>query len=127
MRVAEKNRLAESQQPKLARDQAKRLLRLIEQQVADLDRAAAELIDGDGQWKRKSEIITTVPGVSAGTANALLADLPEIGELSRQSIAKLAGVAPLANDSRGRRAGNAPSRADVSPCPTPSTWPPSTP
>ena len=103
MRVAEKNRLAEAQQPKLARDQAKRLLRLIEQQIEDLDRAAAELIDGDDQWKRKSEIITTVPGVSAGTANALLADLPEIGQLSRQSIAKLAGLAPLANDSGPRR------------------------
>lgn len=103
MRVAEKNRLAEANQPKLAREQAKKLLRLIEQQVEDLDRAIAELIDGDDDFKRKSEILTSVPGVSAGTANALLADLPEIGELSRQSIAKLAGVAPLANDSGPRR------------------------
>lgn len=103
MRVAEKNRLAEAQQPKLARKQAEKLLRLIEQQIEDLDRAIAELIDGDDDWKRKSEILTSVPGVSAGTANALLADLPEIGELSRQSIAKLAGLAPLANDSGPRR------------------------
>jgi transposase len=103
MRVAEKNRLAEAQQPKLAKSQAKRLLRLIEQQVEDLDRALAELIDGDDDWKRKSEILTSVPGVSTGTANQLLADLPEIGELSRQSIAKLAGVAPLADDSGPRR------------------------
>lgn len=103
MRVAEKNRLAEAHQPKLARKQAERLLRLIEQQVEDLDRAIAELIDGDDQWKRKGEILASVPGVSATTAHALLADLPEIGELSRQSIAKLAGVAPLANDSGPRR------------------------
>ena len=103
MRVAEKNRLAEANQPKLAREQSKKLLRLIEQQVEDLDRAVAELVDGDDDFKRKSEILTSVPGVSAGTANALLADLPEIGELSRQSIAKLAGVAPLANDSGPRR------------------------
>lgn len=103
MRVAEKNRLAEAQQPKLARNQAKKLLRLIEQQVEDIDRAVADLIDGDDDFKRKSQILTSVPGVSAGTANQLLADLPEIGELSRQSIAKLAGVAPLANDSGPRR------------------------
>lgn len=103
MRVAEKNRLAEAQQPKLAREQAKKLLRLIEQQVEDLDRAVADLIDGDDEFKRKSEIITSVPGVSTGTASQLLADLPEIGQLSRQSIAKLAGVAPLANDSGPRR------------------------
>ncbi len=103
MRIAEKNRLAEPQQPKLAREQAKKLLRLIDQQVEDLDRAVAELIDSDDQWKRKSEIITSIPGVSTGTANQLLADLPEIGELSRQRIAKLSGLAPLANDSGPRR------------------------
>jgi transposase len=103
MRVAEKNRLAESQQPKLAKTQAKQLLRLIDQQVQDIDRAIAELIDSDDHWKRKSEIITSIPGVSTGTANQLLADLPELGELNRQRIAKLAGVAPLANDSGPRR------------------------
>jgi transposase len=103
MRIAEKNRLAEAQQPKLAEQQAKKLLRLIEQQIEDIDRAVAELIDGDHDFKRKSEILTSVPGVSTGTANQLLAELPEIGKLSRQSIAKLAGVAPLANDSGPRR------------------------
>jgi transposase len=103
MRVAEKNRLAESQQPKLAKTQAKQLLRLIDQQVQDIDRAIAKLIDSEDHWKRKSEIITSIPGVSTGTANQLLADLPELGELNRQRIAKLAGVAPLANDSGPRR------------------------
>jgi transposase len=103
MRVAEKNRLAEPQQPKLAKTQAKELLRLIDQQVQDIDRAIAELIDGDDHWKRKSEIITSIPGVSTGTANQLMADLPELGELNRQRIAKLSGVAPLANDSGPRR------------------------
>jgi transposase len=103
MRIAEKNRLAEPQQPKLAKAQAQKLLRLIEQQIEDIDRAVAELIDGDDDFKRKSEIITSVPGVSSGTANQLLADLPEIGTLSRQRIAKLVGVAPLANDSGPRR------------------------
>ena len=103
MRIAEKNRLAEAQQPKLARDQSKKLLRLIEQQIEDLDRAMAELIDSDDGFKGKSQIITSVPGVSSGTANQLLADLPELGTLSRQAIAKLAGVAPLADDSGPRR------------------------
>jgi len=47
----------------------------------------------------------------------LLADLPELGRLSRREIAKLAGVAPLSRDSgtmRGRRfvqGGRAPVRA----------------
>jgi transposase len=103
MRVAEKNRFAEPQQPKLAKTQAQRMLRLIEQQIEDLDHAIAKLIDGDDDWKRKSQILTSIPGVSSGTAQQLLADLPEIGRLDRQGIAKLAGVAPLANDSGPRR------------------------
>jgi transposase len=103
MRVAEKNRLAETHQPKLAKTQAQKMLRLIEQQVEDIDRVIATLIEEDDQWTRKSQIITSVPGVSTGTANQLLADLPELGKLNRQQIAKLAGVAPLANDSGPRR------------------------
>jgi transposase len=103
MRIAERNRLAEAHQPKLAKSQARQLLRLIERQVADIDDAIARLIDDDDQWRRCSQIITSVPGVSTGTANQLLADLPELGKLNRQQIAKLAGVAPLANDSGPRR------------------------
>src|SRR5580700_6990310 len=102
MRIAEKNRLAEKQ-PKLAKTQSQQLLRLLDQQIQDIDRAVAKLIDDDDDWKRKSQIITSVPGVSTGTANQLLADLPELGEMNRQRIAKLSGVAPLANDSGPRR------------------------
>jgi transposase len=100
--VAEKNRLHD-QLPKLARSQGQKLLRLIDQQIEDLDKAVAKLIDGDDDWKRKSDIITSVPGVSDGTANQLIADLPELGKLSRQKIAKLVGVAPLAADSGSHR------------------------
>lgn len=101
MRVAEQNRLHDDL-PGLARKQGERLLRLIEQQVEDLDRAVADLIDGDDDWRRKSDIITSVPGVSDGTARQLIADLPELGALGRQGIAKLAGLAPLADDSGSR-------------------------
>jgi transposase len=104
MRVAEQNRLHEAPLPKLARTQGQRLLRVIDQQVEDLDRAIAELIDGDDDWRRKREVITSLPGVSDGTANQLIADLPELGRLSRGAVAKLVGVAPLADQS-GRRDG----------------------
>ncbi len=105
VRVAEANRLHDGgdQLPKLAAAQGRRLLRLVDQQVEDLDRAVAELVDGDDDWRRKHEVITSVPGVGDGTAHQLIADLPELGTLSRQGIAKLAGVAPLADDSGDRR------------------------
>ena len=47
-----------------------------------------------------------MPGVGPVTAATLLAELPELGTLSRQQIAALVGVAPLAHDSgrwRGQR------------------------
>jgi transposase len=49
----------------------------------------------------------TVTGVAHGTSTALLADLPELGQLNRQEIAALVGLAPFNHDSgrfRGKRA-----------------------
>lgn len=106
MRIAERNRLAD-EQPKLARKQCQKMLRLIEQQIEDLDRAIAKLIEGDDDWNNKSRIIDSVPGIGIRTAHQLIAELPELGQLSRGAIAKLAGVAPLMRDSgqmRGQRA-----------------------
>ena len=57
----------------------------------------------------------TFKGVADRTVARLLAELPEIGTLSNKAIAKLAGLAPIANDS-GKRKGQRPirgGRADV--------------
>lgn len=105
MRVAEANR-AHGQLPRLAATQSRRLLRLIEQQVEDLDREIAKLIEADDDSSSKAKIIDSVPGIGPETANQLVADLPELGTLNRQEIAKLAGLAPLNCDSgqhRGQR------------------------
>lgn len=98
LRVAEKNR-SHDDLPQLAAEQSKTLLRLIEQQIEDLDREIAKLIDADDDWHNKSQIIDSVPGIGPESANQLIIDLPELGQLNRQQIAKLAGLAPLARDS----------------------------
>ena len=102
VRVAEKNRLADDA-PKLARAQAAKLLRFVEGQIEDLDRAIAKLIERDDDWNGRAGLIASVKGVGASTANQLVADLPELGKLDRQQIAKLVGVAPLNCDSGNRR------------------------
>jgi transposase len=105
VRVAEKNRQGEDL-PRLAKQQSRKLLRLVEQQIEDLDRAIAGLIERDDDWKNKHQIITSIPGVADTTAHQLIADLPELGKIDRQQIAKLVGVAPLNCDSgrhRGKR------------------------
>jgi transposase len=104
VRVAEKNRLADAEDaPKLARSQAAKLLRVVEQQIEDLDRAIARLVERDDDWNNRAGIIASVKGIGQATANQLVADLPELGKLDRQQIAKLAGVAPLNCDSGTRR------------------------
>jgi transposase len=105
IRVAEANR-SHDQMPKLAARQCKSLLRMVDQQIEDLDREIAKAIEADDDWHKKSQIIDSVPGIGPDSANQLVIDLPELGQLNRQQIAKLVGVAPLMRDSgrfRGQR------------------------
>lgn len=82
-------------------------LRLLDFQLAQIDQALDHLIGANESWRRKQEIIASVPGVGAVTARTLIAELPELGCLSARQIAALVGVAPLNRDSgqqRGYRA-----------------------
>ena len=105
VRVAELNR-AHDELPKLARRQSDKLLRLLDQQVEDLDREIAKLVEADDDWRGKARVVDSVPGIGPDTAHQLVVELPELGRLNRRAIAKLAGLAPLNCDSgthRGRR------------------------
>lgn len=52
---------------------------------------------GDGD--ARMAVLQSAPGVGPAIAVTLLADLPELGTLSRQSVAALAGLAPFDNES----------------------------
>jgi transposase len=106
MLTAENNRLAEMRD-KLAAGMVRKVIRLLERQREDLDRAIAELIEADDDWRNRRDLLSSVPGVGENTASQLISELPELGRLSRQKIAALVGLAPLNHDSgtlRGRRA-----------------------
>ena len=53
----------------------------------------------------KLDLIASVEGIAEKTAIAILIRMPEIGTLSREQVAALAGLAPYDDDS-GRRAGS---------------------
>ncbi len=58
------------------------------------------------RWLDTTRLLRSVPGIGPVVAVTLVAELPELGTLSRQQIAALAGVAPFHRDSgqfRGRR------------------------
>lgn len=91
---------------KVASRSIDKLLKVLDQQIAALDKAIARLIETDDDWRTKRDLIQSVPGVGPTTSATLVAELPELGRLNRQEIAALAGLAPFNHDSgvfRGQR------------------------
>lgn len=78
----------------------------LERELRITDTELGERIEASPAWRERDELLQSVPGVGPVLSRTLLADLPELGRLSRREIAKLVGVAPLSRDSgtmRGRR------------------------
>ncbi len=104
MLTAEKNRLRTARQ--LVRQRVQNHIHWLEQELANLDDDLERTLRESPLWQEKDHLLRSVPGVGPVVSMTLLADLPELGTLSRQRIAALAGVAPLNRDSgrfRGKR------------------------
>jgi transposase len=102
---------AEVNRRRLVRDRT--VQRRIEAHITWLKRAIKELerdleatIRSSPVWREAEEVLRSTPGVGPVMTSTLLAELPELGRLSRHKIAAVVGVAPLNRDSgqfRGRR------------------------
>ena len=76
------------------------------EELQALDNEFRQFIDQKPAWHATDDLLQSAPGVGPVTAMTLVADLPELGELDRQEIAALVGVAPMNRDSghkRGKR------------------------
>jgi transposase len=83
----------------LLKSQAAQRLRQIKAQIAALDRLCRERVASDQTLSRRLAILTSIPGLGEATAIALLADMPELGQLEPKQAASLAGLAPVARES----------------------------
>ncbi|MGB9301684.1 MAG: IS110 family transposase [Anaerolineae bacterium] len=104
MLTAEKNRLRVA--TRKVRHNIEAHIRWLERELLDLDGGLGEVIRSSPVWREQDNLLRSVPGVGPVLSSVLLADLPELGKLSRKEIAALVGVAPLNRDSgqfRGRR------------------------
>lgn len=101
MVVAEKNR--RSSAPHRLHAQIDEHLAWLRRAVADLDKDLGQMIKGSEVWQAAVSRWRSVPGIGPVVSATLLADLPELGTLTRQQVAALVGVAPLNHDSGTRR------------------------
>lgn len=100
MRVAENNRLEHA--GKLAVRSIKSVLKALDKQLAGIDADIDSHMEH--HFREQRVLLDSVKGIGPVTILTMTAALPELGHLDRRQIAKLVGVAPLADDS-GKRSG----------------------
>src|SRR4051812_17233461 len=105
MLVAERNR-RQAAEPAL-HERIDAHLRWLGEALDGIERDLDEAVRGSPVWRAREELLRSVPGVGPVSARTLLAELPELGSLTRRQAAALVGVAPFDHDSgrmRGKRA-----------------------
>lgn len=78
------------------------VIALLKRQARTLQGEIASLIDDDPLWSQLDAAMRTLKGVANRTVARTLAELPEIGIYSNKAVVKLAGLAPIADDSGAR-------------------------
>lgn len=102
---AERNRLTLVTEPEVRKDLA-RHIEWLEEALRRADKALDDELRRLPQWRRKVQLLTSVPGVGPAVSRTLIAELPELGSLDHKKCAALVGVAPFNRDSgklRGQR------------------------
>lgn len=98
MLVAEKNRQGRLP-PGRVRLSVAGIIAALTDELARLDTDLGGLIEHSPVWRDKQDLLASVPGIGDRIARALLADLPELGQLDRRAIAALVGLAPFTRQS----------------------------
>jgi len=105
---AERNRLGQvfGKGKRPVKKSLKAHISYLERELHLADTDLGDMVRESPAWRERDDLLQSVPGVGRVVSFTLLAELPELGRLSRRAIAKLVGVAPLSRDSgtlRGRR------------------------
>ena len=102
----EANRRRQARSPKVLRG-IERTLAALQAALTELDAEIGGQVRGSPAWRAAEDLLTSVPGIGPITARTLIAELPELGRITRRRVAAPVGVAPVNRDSgasRGHRA-----------------------
>jgi transposase len=98
MLVAERQREKRANAARVRKSLARHIAAL-ERELPELDRDIDTMVRGSPVWREKEDLLITFPGVAHKIARSVLADLPELGRLTRRQIASLVGYAPFTRQS----------------------------
>lgn len=98
MIVAERQREKRAENVRV-RKSLMRTIKTLEKELPEIDSDIDTLVRGSPAWREKEDLLVSFPGVSNTLARTFLAELPELGRLSRREIASLAGLAPYTRQS----------------------------
>lgn len=104
MQTAEQNRLGTAHSS--MKTDVREHIEWISQRIKVLEDEIKTLLASLPEMKSLADRLDTIPGVGFITAVTVVVDLPELGQLDRQKITALAGLAPFNRDSgqkRGKR------------------------
>jgi len=98
MLESEKKRLQVATHP-LVRASLERTIAVLHEALAQIEAAIEALVAPDEALAQKAALLQTVVGVGWVLASGLLAELPELGCVSHEGIAALAGLVPVRRES----------------------------
>lgn len=78
----------------------------LDHQVAELEMQVEQIIAVDERLTTTAGILRSVPGIGPVASTMLIAEMPELGQITGEQAAALTGLAPIAHDSgsmRGKR------------------------
>lgn len=78
-------------------------IKFLKKRLEGISEEIQAILQGDEELKSQQQILYSMKGVGKITAQTLMIDLPELGQLSRKEIAALVGVAPMNQESGKKR------------------------
>jgi transposase len=102
MRAAEQNRLGTATAAE-ARAGLRAHIDWLSRRLDKVDKELAAAIEASPVWRVKEELLQSIKGVGPAPSRTLPAAAPELGTLTRQQVAALAGLAPLNRDGGTRK------------------------
>ena len=100
MLVAEEHRLKRASAP--VRKELRHHISYLEGRIKDSEEEIDKTVRRSDAWRRKRDIVHSVPGLGKVFCAMVLAKMPELGTLNGKQAGALVGVAPVARDSGTR-------------------------